>query len=371
MKKICRLCKDEKDLDEFRPAPSSAGGRLSTLKPDTRRGVCRKCENEGRRARRSEASSSTPAEKIDIPDPDKTPPAVPVFRSLREEVTFPPDPPAVEAPAVPADFAYLRTILPGYSTTITGITYDPVPAPPLRRVLFIPDTHAPYHDEKKFQLMLRAAQVLKPDIVIVLGDFADFYAVSSHSKNPDRAADLEYEVGIVKEKLREVESLNASTNVYIAGNHEDRLSRYLCERAPALFKTVQIPEVLDLKERWHYVPYKGTYRLGKLHLTHDVGTAGRNANRQAMDAYQGSCIIGHTHRMEYSVVGRVDGPPVLGAMLGWLGDFERIDYMHSVKARRDWVHGFGIGFMEPNGIVHVQPVPIVNDAVCILGQVVR
>lgn len=291
------------------------------------------------------------------PDPDKTPPAPGGPQGLEARLPepgkmiefgvdrAPPEPPTAPATVSESDR--------------------------LRRVLFVPDTHAPYHDEAAFQLMLRAGALLQPDIVMVMGDFADFYAVSSHSKNPERASDLEYEVGVVREKLREVERLNAGTNVYIAGNHEDRLSRYLADRAPALFKTVQIPEVLGLKERWSYVPYKASYRLGKVHLTHDVGTAGRNANRQAMDAFQGSAIIGHTHRMEYSVTGNADGPPAVGAMFGWLGDFDRIDYMHGVKARRDWVHGFGIGFLEPNGVLHLQPVPIVAKSVCILGQVVR
>lgn len=326
-------------------------GKLGEFYPDSRgkpRRVCKVCYN----ARRSALYFTKKA--ASVPDPNKTPPGAP---------TFEPDFEIIEEYPV-------AEITPEQIAASQAHPDDTI-STKLRRVLLIPDTHAPYHDEKAFQLMLRAGRVLQPDIVVVLGDFADFYAVSSHSKNPERAADLEYEVGIVKEKIREVEKLNAGTNVYVAGNHEDRLSRYLSDRAPALFKTVQIPEVLELKERWHYVPYKATYRLGKVHITHDVGTAGRNANRQAMDAFQGSAIIGHTHRMEYSVIGRVDGPPTLGVMLGWLGDFSKIDYMHQVKARRDWVHGFGIGFLEPDGILHVQPVPIVNDRVCIMGQVIR
>jgi hypothetical protein len=37
--------------------------------------------------------------------------------------------------------------------------------------LFIPDTHAPFHDKKAFALMLEVAKEVRPDEVVVLGDF--------------------------------------------------------------------------------------------------------------------------------------------------------------------------------------------------------
>lgn len=241
----------------------------------------------------------------------------------------------------------------------------------LVRVLLVPDCHIPYHDPGAWALLMKAGQALRPDIVVCLGDFADFYSVSAHDKNPERAHDLQAEVGTVKERLAELASLNPRRKVYLAGNHEDRLERYLMQRAPALFGSVRIPEVLGLYEDgWEFVPYRQSFRLGKLHLTHDIGQAGRNAHRVAADTFQGSAIIGHTHRLEYGVIGNADGPPILGAMLGWLGDFSRVDYLHQVKARRDWVHGFGVGYMEPNGVVHLQPCPIVGGKVVVGGRLV-
>ncbi len=242
----------------------------------------------------------------------------------------------------------------------------------LRRVLFIPDTHVPYHDPRAWAVMLAGARVFKPDTVVILGDFADFYAVSSHSKNPERRADLDYEVGLVKEKLAELDALGASRRVYVAGNHEDRLSRYLMDHAPALFGSVSIPEVLGLHTSgWEYVPYREFLRLGKLRITHDTGKAGQNAHRQAMGSFRHSTVIGHTHRMEMSVAGSADGSPAVAAMFGWLGSFEHVDYMHRIESQAAWVHGFGLGFMEPSGVVHLTPVPIVNGAACVLGQVIR
>ncbi len=241
----------------------------------------------------------------------------------------------------------------------------------LQRILFVPDCHHPFVDKAAWGVMLRAAAVFKPDIVVVEGDFGDFYSVSAHDKNPTRTNDLEYEVGMLREARAELDKLGARRKIFIEGNHEFRLARYLASNAPALYKMMNVADLFQLKENgWEYVPYKASIKLGKLNLTHDTGTAGQNAHRQSMNAFQGSVVIGHTHRMEFSVTGNADGPPQVGAMFGWLGSFDDIDYMHSIAAKRAWVHGFGIGFMEPSGVVHLQPVPIVNGKCCINGVLV-
>jgi predicted phosphodiesterase len=236
----------------------------------------------------------------------------------------------------------------------------------------VPDSHHPFVDKKAWNVMLKAAAVFKPDIIVIQGDFGDCYSISAHDKSPLRTNDLEYEVEQIRIARAQLDALGATRKIFIEGNHEFRLARYLASNAPAVFKMLSIPELFKLKENgWEFVPYKASLRLGKLNMTHDTGTAGQNAHRQSMNAFQGSVVIGHTHRMEFSVTGNADGPPQVGAMFGWLGDFDDIDYMHAIAAKRAWSHGFGLGFMEANGVVHLQPVPIVNGACCVLGQIIR
>jgi len=220
--------------------------------------------------------------------------------------------------------------------------------------------------------MLRAGKLFRPDIVCILGDFADFYSVSSHDKNPNRAADLQFEVDDVRRGLKELMSLGASRHIYVSGNHEDRLERYLMQKAPALFNAVKVEEVLDLKTLgWEYVPYKKHLNLGKLHVTHDCGNAGAYAHYRAQETFQGNVIIGHTHRLGYAVVGNAAGKPHVGAMFGWLGDIDQIDYMHKASALRHWAHGFGLGYKQSNGNVLLVPVPIVEGACLIEGRLIR
>lgn len=238
----------------------------------------------------------------------------------------------------------------------------------LTKILLVPDCHVPYEDTKAFGLMLKVARGISVQQVVLLGDFADFYSVSAHDKDPKRVQTLDDEVAAVRKRLAQLAALKPERFLYVSGNHEDRLSRYLMQKAPALVGTVDIQVLFDL-ERFgiEWVPYKRSARVGKLHITHDTGTAGVNAHRTSARAFLGSTIIGHTHRMSYEAVGTFDGPPYLAAMLGWLGDFKAIDYMHAVKAR-EWVHGFGVGYMEPSDVVHVQPVPIVNGRCVVEGR---
>lgn len=240
----------------------------------------------------------------------------------------------------------------------------------LEKILFIPDCHVPYHDVLAYNLMMKVAKDFKPDHVIILGDYADFYAVSAHDKNPKRANQLDEETTKAVDMLWEIKDLGAKNNVFISGNHEDRLTRYLMQKAPALYKSLDIPKVLALdKMGFTFVPYRSHYQLGKLFITHDTGKAGYNAHKQALDAFHRSIVIGHTHRFGVIIQGDANGDKHVGAMFGWLGDVNQVDYMHNINAIKDWTLGFGVGYMNPkNGYVYLQPVPIVRYS-CVLNGV--
>lgn len=243
----------------------------------------------------------------------------------------------------------------------------------LKKWLLVPDTHRPYHDKRAVELVLKVGESLKVDGIALLGDYGDFYAVSSHDKNPNRARNLEFEIEDICQGLDEFDALGAKEKIFIAGNHEDRLERFLMTKAPELFNVVKIPELLGLAERgWDYVPYKDHTTIGKLYLTHDTGKAGKFAHYSALEAdFQSNVIIGHTHRLGYAVVGNAKGKPHVGAMLGWLGDVDQVDYMHRIKAKRDWALGFGVAYMEPNGHCHVQPIPIVDYKCVVQGKLFK
>lgn len=243
----------------------------------------------------------------------------------------------------------------------------------LEPILFVPDSHFPYQDKRAWSLMIKVGKYIKPAHILIQGDFMDCAPVSSHSKDPRRILRLPAEIAATKSGLSDLESLGAKNLVYIAGNHEDRLERYLKDKAPDLIDFVNIPDLLDLSKRgWEYVPYKSHYKLGKLFVTHDTGTAGPTAHSKALNDFQNNVVIGHTHRMAYEVRGNAQGKPHVAAMFGWLGDSRKADYMHRIKALRDWSLGFGIGYLEPkSGMVYITPVPIVNYTCVVNGKLFK
>lgn len=238
----------------------------------------------------------------------------------------------------------------------------------MERLFFVPDLHAPYEDRRAVGLMFDALECFEPDTVVVMGDFIDCLAVSHFNKDLKRARGFDEEIAYVKALL---DRIQAKRKIYVAGNHEDRLRRYLLDKAPELLPLLGIPGLLDLKEKgWEYVEYKDSTRIGKLHITHDVGSAGRYNVYKALDSFQASVVTGHTHRLGYIVEGDALGKAQVSCQFGWLGDFEAVDYMHRINARRNWAHGFGTGVHDPaTGYVYLRPHPIVNYSCEVDGTV--
>lgn len=210
--------------------------------------------------------------------------------------------------------------------------------------------------------MLRAARALKPYHICIIGDLADFFSISTHSKDPKRAVRLDEELLDVNIALDELDALGAVNKQFVEGNHEDRLRRYLEDQAPELINQVATDKLFQLKERgWQFTSYKQHTRVGKLYTTHDVGTAGRYATYKALDIYQHSVVTGHTHRMSYVVEGNAVGEFKLSASFGWLGDHSKVDYMHRVNVDKNWALGFGFGYIhQDTGIAYLTPVPIIQ-----------
>lgn len=248
----------------------------------------------------------------------------------------------------------------------------------LERLLICPDVHVPYHDKRAWALMLKVAAKFDPDTLVTMGDFADFYCVSSHSKDPRRVNKLGWEIKQCNVALDQLDAIPRKVRkkrrrVFVAGNHEDRLERYLMDKAPELFDAVEIPKLFLLGERgWEYVPYKESIKIGKVNFTHDTGKAGANAHVEALNDFQDNVAIGHTHRIGYAVKGNAKGVAHVGAMFGWLGDEKKANYMHQIKARRDWAKGFGVGYIDSaTKCTYLTPVPIVNYTCVVEGNLYR
>lgn len=247
----------------------------------------------------------------------------------------------------------------------------------MKRLFAIPDCHHPYVDRRAWRVTLNAIRHVAPDVLLILGDFGDFYATSRHLKDPNRNRDLKKEIDACNHALDEVavalrDNAQLCERHFIMGNHEVRLEDYLKERAPELYNLVSVEALFLLKERGYKItPYADFVRIGKLAVSHDFEFAGPNAHVQSANATWTNTLIGHTHRLATSYSGTVMGKHHVACMAGWLGDARRIDYKHKAKVRKDWMHGFVIGHILPSGVTHLTPVPIIDGRCVIDGMVVE
>lgn len=238
----------------------------------------------------------------------------------------------------------------------------------LGKILFVPDQHFPYNDKRYWKLLLKVGRAIRPDTLVTLGDFGDFYATSRHPKNPNRSRDLGVEISACNGGLDDLDALGADTRIFVMGNHEENLERFLAENAPQLFNMVKVESLFRLRARgWKYVPYKKYTKVGKVFVTHDTGQAGAQAHVRAAAKFGGNVVIGHTHRCAINYSTTVTGKGHVAAMFGWGGDPDWATYMYKVNTT-DWSLGFGVGTVEPTGVVHLQACPVVNYRVVVDGK---
>lgn len=244
-----------------------------------------------------------------------------------------------------------------------------------KTALIIPDCHIPYHDRRAYELMLEVAMDQESiDEIVILGDYADFYGVNSHGISPSIEKKLTEEIDIVIEHLQELNDFFPDAKkVFIQGNHEYRLERYLKSKAPELFGIVDTEKILQLKELgYKYIPYTPNQKYNvldsKLMARHEPIGGGVHAAHSTVIKSGCSVIFGHIHRIQESQVVMMNGDNHRGISCGWLGDkdHEAVSY---VKSHHQWSLGFNLIKVLPNKNFFSNNVHIIDYKCCYGGKV--
>jgi predicted MPP superfamily phosphohydrolase len=217
-----------------------------------------------------------------------------------------------------------------------------------KRALVIPDCHIPYEDTRAYDLMLEVAKDVDPDEIVILGDYADFYAVNSHGKDGEFTGVLLLdEVDAVIERLEQLNKLFPDAKkVFCEGNHEYRLARYINSKCPDLFGVVDVPSILRLRQLgYEYVPYgphQKYHILGsKLIARHEPLAGGKHVAQNTVEKAMHSVIFGHTHRIQEAQIVTIHGENYRGISSGWLGDSSH-RVMQYVRHHHQWALGFSV-----------------------------
>lgn len=229
----------------------------------------------------------------------------------------------------------------------------------MRTYAVLNDIQIPFHDQPVLDAVLGFVKKLRPDGVVLNGDIVDCYELSVYDKDPLTQASLREEVDQARALVGRLRMLSPKV-IWIGGNHEDRLRRYIWKRAPELgvLPGITFPKLFGLSDygvEWR--DYGESIMLGKLMVTHGSMVRSHSAYsaKAHFDRHGTSVMIGHTHRMGQFY--RTNRNGVHAAYEN--GCLCRLDpeYVHDP----DWQQGFAVVHVEERtGHFNVQQIPVLD-----------
>ena len=230
------------------------------------------------------------------------------------------------------------------------------------KVLFVSDIHAPFQDNRAIRAIISFGKWLKPDKVIFIGDVIDFYAVSKFNKDPVRAMRLQNEIDEAHSilKIFRWEFPNVGM-IYLEGNHEARLKKYLWSKASELsgLRNMRLESLMGLDGL--NIKYVSNGRMkyrnfiikhGDIVRKHSAYTA-----RGELESTGISGLSGHTHRLSAHYLSN-EGGNYVWYEIGCLCKKNQ-EYMQGKSP--NWQQGFAFGcFKKGSAKYNIHLVNIVN-----------
>ncbi len=239
------------------------------------------------------------------------------------------------------------------------------------RALFLNDFHIPYHDPISVDLVIDFCKWFKPNIVFLIGDFLDFYAISHFDRDPQRLLGLQEEINEGKKILKRIcNAIDSETTIeFLEGNHEHRLIRYLW-RHPEIssLESLHLKELLDLDNlNISHHAYHEHLEWHGLHIEHGNKVRTHSgATAMAMLTARGvSGISGHSHRL--GTFYRTDNRGIQAWFEnGCLCDLSP-EYIIGLP---NWQQGFSVGFgLEEDNRFNITPIPIIKHRIFYEGMI--
>ena len=195
------------------------------------------------------------------------------------------------------------------------------------------DELVPTHDEAALAIALAIVRSVRPSLIVLVGDNADFPEFGKYRLSPAYARTTQATIdrlALLCAELRTAAGPECRI-VWLAGNHEERLPNYVLDNAVAAFglRRGGVPEswpVLSMPHLCgfddHGVEYVPGYPAGscwineRIRVVHgDKVASGGSTAHKYLATEKTSVIYGHIHRIEYAERTREDhdGPRTMMA----------------------------------------------------------
>ena len=216
------------------------------------------------------------------------------------------------------------------------------------------DVHIPFHDKATIERFVEECLQRNVAGILLNGDVLDCYQLSDHCKEPT-APRMREEIMKGRQFLEWLRSkFPAARIVYKEGNHDDRLKRYLAQRAPDIYdlEDVWLPNLLripDVGAEW--VGDKRVIMVGKLPVVHGheyPGGGGVMPARWMHLRTGGSVLCGHFHHPTYFPFRTITNQEI-GCWSTGCACFLSPAY----RPLNQWAHGWAVIEIFSGGAYHV------------------
>lgn len=246
--------------------------------------------------------------------------------------------------------------------------------------LVIPDAHAkPGVPNDRFYKIGRLILKEKPDVIVVMGDFADMHSLSSYDKGKGAMEGRRYreDIASANQARQALESAMNRYNerqaqnkkkqykprkVFLMGNHEDRINKAL-NADPWTLEGIISPDDLGFKQAgWEVYPYLDKVVIDGVTYTHCIQR--NNSGMMLGGKYHAAALlmqehcsvtVGHSHLFDYKRDTRSDGTPIHGLVCGCAFEHHE-SYASQSNAR--WWRGVFIKDHVENGDYELRPIQL-------------
>lgn len=170
-------------------------------------------------------------------------------------------------------------------------------------IIVMNDHQIPFHDTRSIAAVHEYVKDVQPTLIIILGDMLDFPGLTTKflRKQTERGRVVQ-DIQIARELLLDLKEKSPfSRLIYIEGNHEARLRKYILERAEELegltSGPLSLPSLLNIPDMEYIGPYGEHFEYRGFLFTH--GTfATTYAAAKELSTWWTSGMSGHTHHLQ-------------------------------------------------------------------------